>query len=103
MTTQTAPSALGWASVQTPDGPFTALFDDDQVVYASGWTDDPTYLLALVAPALRPDELVERDGGTVTAAVTAYYDGDHAAPSRIRVRQNSGPFLTVAWDALRGV
>ena len=40
--------------------------------------------------------------GTITDAVSAYYDGDLAAPSRISVVQRSGgTFLGPAWDALR--
>jgi O6-methylguanine-DNA--protein-cysteine methyltransferase len=99
----TTSQTLGWAGVDTPDGRFTAIFDDDGVVYASGWTDDPAYLHNLVAPSLRGETLVERDGGEVIAAVEAYYAGDLDAPSRIRVRQTSGPFLTAAWAALRQV
>ncbi|GAC77911.1 methylated-DNA-[protein]-cysteine S-methyltransferase [Gordonia malaquae] len=94
---------LGWAGVDTPDGRFTAIFDEDGVVYASGWTDDPAYLHNLVAPSLRGDALEDRDGREVIAAVEAYYAGDLDAPSRIRVRQTSGPFLTAAWAALRQV
>lgn len=99
----TAPGSLGWATVDTPDGPFTALFDDDGVVFASGWVDDGEYLRALIHPALRPETLVQRPGGQVAAAVQAYYEGDHAAPARIEVRQQSGPFLQSAWAALREV
>lgn len=94
---------LGWATVATPDGPFTAVFDDDGVVYASGWTDDHDYLNLLIHPALRPAKLVRRPGGEVAAAVRAYYGGDLDAPSRIPVRQRSGPFLQAAWAALREV
>lgn len=100
---QSAPSPLGWATVDTPDGPFTALFDDDGVVFASGWVDEAEYLRALIHPYLRPSTLVERPGGEVAAAVKAYYDGDHGAPARIEVRQRSGPFLQSAWAALRTV
>lgn len=101
MTTDTTP--LRWAGVDTPDGRFTAVFDDADTVYASGWTDDPQYLRALIAPSLRSDEIVASDGGRVTAAVDAYYAGDLSAPSRIAVRQTSGPFLIDAWAALRTV
>lgn len=97
------PERLGWVTVTTPDGPFTALFDEDGTVYASGWTDDPDYLTALIHPTLRPSSLVERPGGEVAAAVHAYYRGDLDAPARIEVRQRSGPFLQSAWAALREV
>lgn len=97
------PATLRSATVTTPDGPFTALFDDDGVVFASGWVDDGEYLRALIHPALRPASLVENPGGAVTDAVHAYYDGDLDAPSRVPVRQQSGPFLQSAWAALRTV
>ncbi|WP_455550817.1 methylated-DNA--[protein]-cysteine S-methyltransferase [Gordonia humi] len=94
---------LRWAGTDTPDGRFTAIFDVDGTVYASGWTDDPAYLETLIAPALRTDEIVEGDGADVITAVDDYYSGDLAAPSRIAVTQQSGPFLTSAWAALREV
>lgn len=96
-------SEFAWAGVDTPDGRFTAIFDDDGVVHASGWTDDPLYLHNLIAPALRAPMRPSDTGGEVIAAVEAYYAGDLDAPSRIRVRQTSGPFLTAAWAALRQV
>ncbi|MFT4087977.1 MAG: methylated-DNA--[protein]-cysteine S-methyltransferase [Gordonia sp. (in: high G+C Gram-positive bacteria)] len=99
----TAPEQLYWESVETPDGRFTALFDDDGTVYASGWIDDRFYLQNLIHPDLRPAELVERDQSPVIEAVRAYYAGDLDAPSRVSVRQRSGPFLQAAWDALRTV
>ena len=102
-TPDTVPAQLGWATVDTADGPFTALFDDDGVVYASGWVDSPEYLRALIHPALRPEALVPRPGGAVADAVRAYYDGDFGAPARVTVRQHSGPFLVAAWEALRDV
>ncbi|MFT3661500.1 MAG: methylated-DNA--[protein]-cysteine S-methyltransferase [Gordonia sp. (in: high G+C Gram-positive bacteria)] len=97
------PPTLGWTVVTTSDGPFTVLFDDDGVVHASGWTDDPTYFLPLIHPGLRPAGLDERPGGPVADAVLAYYAGDLHAPSRVEVRQRSGPFLQSAWAALREV
>lgn len=97
-----APDTLGWTTVDTPDGPFTVLFDGD-VVYASGWIDDPEYLRALIHPALRPARIEERSGGAAAAAVRDYYAGDLDAPGRVAVRQHSGPFLRGAWEALREV
>ncbi|GEE03828.1 putative methylated-DNA:protein-cysteine methyltransferase [Gordonia spumicola] len=101
------PPEFTWAGVDTPDGRFTVIVDDDGVVYASGWTDDPAYLHNLIAPSLREDPrrdaMRHGDGGDAIAAVESYYAGDLDAPSRIRVRQTSGPFLTAAWSALRRV
>lgn len=94
---------LGWARVATPDGPFTALFDDDETVYASGWTDDRDYLAALIHPSLTPHSLVRRTGSAVAEAVREYYRGNLTAPATIGVYQVGGPFLTAAWNALRQV
>jgi methylated-DNA-[protein]-cysteine S-methyltransferase len=97
--------------IGTPDGTFTLLLRDGSVL-ASGWTADIPSLVALVHPALRPDlgDVQERDAtgrgrDLVPAidAVTAYYDGDHGAPQRFPVRQQSGSFRMQAWDALRRV
>lgn len=95
--------SLGWATVPTEDGPFTAIFDDDYTVYASGWTQSPEYLDHLISPTLRGGDLSEQPGGPVTEAVLLYYDGHINAPSRIEVRQSAGPFITDAWAALRKV
>lgn len=96
------------ATMTTPDGPFTVLVTDDAVI-ASGWTSDPAELIQLVHPELRPvpaDVVVGRSGDSVLAAlaaVTAFYDGDVAAPAAVPVRQHSGEFRMRAWDALRRV
>ncbi|MGB3696384.1 MAG: methylated-DNA--[protein]-cysteine S-methyltransferase [Gordonia sp. (in: high G+C Gram-positive bacteria)] len=102
MTDHNAPT-LGWATTTTADGPFTALFDDDFVVYASGWTESPEYLDDLIAPGLRDGGLAERPGGPVLEAVTAFYDGDFTPSARVRVRQEAGPFIEASWEALRRV
>lgn len=95
----------GHATVATPNGPFTVIADPDLNVLASGWTDDPAYLTALVHRALRPESLRPSAAlGSITDAVSAYYAGDLAAPARIPVVQRSGGvFLGPAWDALRKV
>lgn len=112
MTTQPVPtdliptdsaSSLGWTTVTTPDGPFTLLLDDAETVYAAGWTSSPDYLDALISTSLRIEELSQRRPGKAADAVLAYYDGDFAAPSRIEVRQNAGPFISESWAALRRV
>lgn len=91
------------ATLPTPAGPFTVVADGDTVL-ASGWTEDPAVLVALIAPDLRP-AAVESAGrlGVVTDAVVAYLDGDLGAVDAITVRQRSGPFLTEAWAVLRDV
>lgn len=94
---------MRFATLSTPAGPFTVVADGDAVL-ASGWTDDPTGLVALIAPDLRPATVEPaRSLGAVTDAVAAYVDGDLTAVDTIPVRQHSGPFLTEAWAVLRRV
>ncbi|WP_238422953.1 methylated-DNA--[protein]-cysteine S-methyltransferase [Gordonia sp. 'Campus'] len=103
--TPPAPASGAFATVDTPNGPFTVVVDDELRVLASGWTDDPAYLAALVHPTLRP-ATTHRSAALaeITDAVSAYYSGDLDAPSRIAVIQRSGgAFLGQAWDALRKV
>ena len=77
---------------------------DGDTVLACGWTDDADDLVALIAPALRPDR-IEPVGelGPITDAVEAYVRGDLGAVDEIDVRQQSGPFISAAWDVLRTV
>jgi methylated-DNA-[protein]-cysteine S-methyltransferase len=91
------------ATISTPDGPFTVI-EDGGTVLASGWTADARTLLPQVHPTLRPAALEPVAGlGSVTDAVTAYYDGDAGPAASVPVRQFSGPFRVRAWEALRTV
>lgn len=99
-----AASSAYSTTLPTPDGPFTAVVGDDGVVLASGWTDDPGYLAALIHRDLRPAEIRTHSGVCPARdAVEAYYSGSVTAIDAIPVRQQSGPFLTHAWEVLRGV
>lgn len=93
-------------TVHTPDGPFTIL-EQDGAVLASGWTADLADLTGQIHPALRPaaapPEVDPQELGPITAAVSAYYDGEIGAINEITVRQVSGPFRSHAWDMLRTV
>ena len=93
------------ASAPTPAGPLLVVVDDDGSVLASGWTNDPSDLVCLIAPDLRGSGTLHerRDLGAVTDAVTRYVDGDLGAVDDVPVRQRSGPFRTHAWDVLRQV
>ncbi|MGV9857269.1 methylated-DNA--[protein]-cysteine S-methyltransferase [Gordonia sp. NPDC003425] len=96
--------AAAYTSVSTPNGTFTVIADGTGVVLASGWTDDPDYLLALVHRAIRPDRAIRSGQLTaITDAVSAYYAGEVSAVDAITVRQRSGPFLERAWQTLRTV
>ncbi|MWB99182.1 methylated-DNA--[protein]-cysteine S-methyltransferase [Agromyces seonyuensis] len=107
-----ATATISTATIETPDGPFTVVADEDAVL-ASGWTADVASLVALVHPSIRPDLADVRDeldapgaDGALAAAlgaVDAYYAGDLDAPGRVPVRQRSGEFRMHAWDALREV
>ncbi|WP_423488841.1 methylated-DNA--[protein]-cysteine S-methyltransferase [Mycobacteroides sp. PCS013] len=93
-----------YSTLTTPAGPFTAIVDGSGTVLASGWTDSPELLHALIHPALRPRELNrKRDLGKVSKAVTDYHAGDLTAIDSIPVTQRSGDFLMHAWDVLRQV
>ena len=95
------------ASCDTPDGIFTVLTNDTHVL-ASGWTDEPENLLALIHPSLR-GPLQQHSGhspqvlSNAFEAVTKYYDGDHAAVTEVPVQQHSGAFRQAAWESLRTV
>nr|WP_214633072.1 methylated-DNA--[protein]-cysteine S-methyltransferase [Spelaeibacter cavernicola] len=93
-----------YATVDTPIGPFTAIIDADGAVLASGWTADTETLRPVVHSTLRPAELRRRrDLGPVTAAITAYHDGDLVAIDAVPVVQRSGEFLEHAWSVLRTI
>ncbi|PXY33752.1 methylated-DNA--[protein]-cysteine S-methyltransferase [Prauserella flavalba] len=97
-------STAHWSTQDTPIGPFTAVVAADGAVLGSGWTTDPTELVGVVAPALRPADLVHRrDLGPVSTAVRRYHQGELDAIDLIPVRQRSGEFLQDAWDVLRTI
>lgn len=90
-------------TIDTPPGPFTIVAREDAVL-ASGWTDDPAALLALVAPALRPEAVERReDLGPFADAVRAYLDGDVAAIDAVPVAHGGSAFHARAWEALRAI
>src|SRR3546814_9305057 len=84
-------STAAWSTISTPTGPFTMIVDSDGQVLASGWSDDPQYLTALVHKAIRPLTLVEKpDLGDVTPAAKNSHPGDLQAIDALPVRQRSG-------------
>ncbi len=86
----------------TPAGPLGILAGPDGAVRAAGFTTDLPALLALVHPRLRAPLRQRRDLGPVTAAVTAYLDGELTAVDGVPVEQDTGgAFLAHAWDVLR--
>lgn len=89
-------------TIDTPDGAFTILADDEQRVLASGWTADHEAILARLAPAARPAEV--REGETDAAdAVRTYYGGDVTAIDSVPVRQTGTALQLSGWAALREI
>lgn len=85
--------------VPTPDGPFTVI-EDDGVVVAAGWVDDPVALAARSRVSGGPGER-----GTVRAAdaVAGYYAGDTSAVAAVPVAITGTAFRSLVWDALRAI
>ncbi|QGN31623.1 methylated-DNA--[protein]-cysteine S-methyltransferase [Microlunatus sp. Gsoil 973] len=94
---------INFGATDSVAGSFGYLWTDDEapVVLASGWTDDPDYLIALIHPSLRPGSISHGKNTTIDTAVRDYSDGDLTAIDAVSVRQRSGPFIEAAWDALR--
>ncbi|HEX8630029.1 MAG TPA: methylated-DNA--[protein]-cysteine S-methyltransferase [Catenuloplanes sp.] len=92
------------ATLTTPAGPLTIVVSAAGAVRAAGFTEDVQALLALVHPALRGPIRPCADLGPVSAAVTAYLDGDLTAIDAVPVEQRTaGLFLDHAWGILRQV
>ncbi|MEH0845296.1 methylated-DNA--[protein]-cysteine S-methyltransferase [Micromonospora sp. CPCC 205711] len=90
--------------IDTPAGPLSVLAGPDGAVRAAGFTPDPATLLPLVHPSLRGEIRHRADLGPVTAAVTAYLDGDLTAIDAVPVTQHTGgAFMGHAWRVLRDV
>ena len=94
---------MNTTTIATPTGPLTIL-EHAGAVRAAGFTADPTELLPLIHPALRAELRLRADLGPISAAVSAYLDGDLAAIDAVPVEQrNDGAFLADAWHTLRDV
>ncbi|MCS5733654.1 methylated-DNA--[protein]-cysteine S-methyltransferase [Herbiconiux daphne] len=88
--------------VETPDGPFGIIADDEGRVLSSGWTSDVDALLGRLGPALRPAEV--EPGETAAAdAVRDYYAGDVTAIDDVVVVQSGGEFHRRGWQKLREI
>ncbi|QJU53207.1 methylated-DNA--[protein]-cysteine S-methyltransferase [Herbiconiux sp. KACC 21604] len=89
--------------LDTPDGAFGIIADDEGRVLASGWTGDPAALLARITPVLRPASVEPGEVGAAAEAALAYYDGEVTAIDGVRVLQSGGVFHQMGWDALRTI
>lgn len=88
-------------TIETPDGAFMILEDDEGRVLSSGWTDSTEALLARLAPRNRPDARPGRSRNG--QAVVAFYSGDVRAIDAVPVRHFGTPLQNVSWGALRGI
>ncbi|WP_127818698.1 methylated-DNA--[protein]-cysteine S-methyltransferase [Microbacterium sp. CPCC 204701] len=93
-------------TVDTPDGAFTLLADDEGRVLASGWTDDADRVLGRLRAADRPATVRLVPVGQTTdaaAAVAAYYEGEIGAIDGIPVSQRGTTMQLSGWKALRRI
>jgi methylated-DNA-[protein]-cysteine S-methyltransferase len=101
------PKPARFATTATPPGPFTVVVspgpDGQDVVLASGWTDDVSALLPVVHRSIRPTWVEEAEHLPVLDTVEAFLAGDVTAIDGVAVHQRSGPFLEDAWEVLRTV
>ena len=108
-------------TIDTPDGPFTFIVDDDAVL-AAGWVGSVESLVGRIHPALRPAELrpvpiadgqateaaaemltAPEVGAAAASAVAAYYVGDINAPLSVRVLTEGTALQQRGWEALRTI
>ncbi|QIG38449.1 methylated-DNA--[protein]-cysteine S-methyltransferase [Microbacterium sp. 4R-513] len=89
-------------TIDTPDGAFTIVADENGRVLASGWTSDPEAALTRIAPRLRPASVAQGETDAAAAA-RAYYDGDLSAIESVEVAQGGTAMQLAGWKALRGI
>ena len=101
-TTRAATTTATLQMLDTPDGPFSVLEDDQGRVLASGWTDDAVRLLGRLAVRHRPERVSE---GRVAAAdaVEAYYAGEVERAMQVPVHQHGTELFAEGWRQLRAV
>ncbi|WP_144268057.1 methylated-DNA--[protein]-cysteine S-methyltransferase [Demequina sp. NBRC 110055] len=86
-------------TLATPDGPFVVI-EEDGLVVAAGWTDDPA---ALAARSRLSGGQGSRGVVRAADAVAGYYDGDTQAVSRVVVATPGTAFRARVWEALRAI
>lgn len=89
-------------TIDTPDGPFTILADEQQRVMASGWTSDQATILARLATRARPAQVHERETEAAAAALS-FYAGDLSAIDAVAVKQTGTALQLAGWSALREI
>jgi methylated-DNA-[protein]-cysteine S-methyltransferase len=85
-------------TVSTPIGDLSLLARDD-VLVAAGFAAPQTMAARLADEPL----VVRQDLGRLSAALTAYFDGDLAALDDLPVAQPGGEFHQAAWKVMREV
>jgi methylated-DNA-[protein]-cysteine S-methyltransferase len=88
-------------TIDTPDGPFTLIEDEEGRVLSSGWTDSAEAVLARLSVGNRPDALPGRSRNA--SAVDAYYAGDVRAIDAVPVLHIGTPLQNIAWSELRRI
>ncbi|MFT4219941.1 MAG: methylated-DNA--[protein]-cysteine S-methyltransferase [Microbacterium sp.] len=87
-------------TIDTPDGPFTILADEQGRVLSSGWTADPDAIIGRLPARARSLDVVEGETDAAGAA-RAYYAGDLGAIDEVESAQDYGtPLQTRGWAAL---
>lgn len=92
--------------MRTPIGELTLVADCEGRLRAVEWTDDDARLLRLLRLHCREHEFAlepQRDPGGLTAALTAYFDGQLAAIDGLPVETGGTPFQRAVWAALRAI
>ncbi|RLP61160.1 methylated-DNA--[protein]-cysteine S-methyltransferase [Kocuria rhizophila] len=89
-------------TIDTPDGPFTAVAGPDGAVIASGWTASPDEALARVREQWRPQDV---RAGTVAAmdAVRSYYAGELDPVMAVPVELHGTDGQLAGWEQLRRI
>ncbi len=94
-------------TLDTPDGAFTILVEDEGCVIASGWTADAEAILARLRPDQRSTDVRtvagESPASDAAVAAAAYYDGDVHAIDAVPVSQTGTTLQRAGWAALRGI
>jgi methylated-DNA-[protein]-cysteine S-methyltransferase len=87
-------------TLDTPDGPFTVLEDDQGRVLASGWTDSADRIVGRLAARHRPEQI---GSGRVRAAeaVDAFYAGEVEHAMQVPVQQFGTELFAEGWRQLR--
>lgn len=89
-----------YETLDTADGPFTLIENQDGEVVATGWSAD---LAAIAGRAGLTADDVAAGRCDASAAVRAFYSGDTLAPAAVPVAQRGTAFQQAVWAALRDI